>query len=260
MANKGFYTDGMTVEEILNLGDDVLRTLSKRDMSRALRTVSLAANKRINRLLENAIKTKDGYKLKKNARQISLDALNNLTNDGTQTAKFSVGDKTRNEMYAELSRARQFMKMKTSTIRGAESTRKGRESRIMGETSEQAVKRATEAYKEKRRKEGKKTTKKQAQAFEKKARAAFSDLTSQAWSTYRKFLEFEGLDPHQHYAGSTEVIALVGERTVAGDSETEIIQKAHELYVSRYEEMISEIMDEMDNDNFFEMDYEDLGY
>ena len=35
----GFYTDGMTVAEILALGDDILSKMSKRDLSRALRTV-----------------------------------------------------------------------------------------------------------------------------------------------------------------------------------------------------------------------------
>ena len=44
MADK-FYTDNMTVNEILNLTPDVISKMNTRDISRALRTVSLAANK-----------------------------------------------------------------------------------------------------------------------------------------------------------------------------------------------------------------------
>ena len=52
MADK-FKTEGMTVNEILNLDYETLHSFDKRDISRALRTVSLAANKRIDRLLKN---------------------------------------------------------------------------------------------------------------------------------------------------------------------------------------------------------------
>ena len=40
MSDKKFYVDGMTVSEILDLGDDVLSSLSMRDLSRAMRTVA----------------------------------------------------------------------------------------------------------------------------------------------------------------------------------------------------------------------------
>ena len=43
-----FMVEGMTVQEIINLGDDVISKMNQRDLSRALRTVSLAANKRLN--------------------------------------------------------------------------------------------------------------------------------------------------------------------------------------------------------------------
>ena len=52
----GFFTDKMTVDQILDLGDEILSSLKERDMSRALRTVALAANKRIKRLLKYAKK------------------------------------------------------------------------------------------------------------------------------------------------------------------------------------------------------------
>ena len=46
MASKiPFFTDNMSVDEILNLGDDVLSSLKKRDLSHALRTVALQLTK-----------------------------------------------------------------------------------------------------------------------------------------------------------------------------------------------------------------------
>ena len=66
---KPFKVEGLTVNEILSLGDDTLNSLNQRDMSRAVRTAALAANKRINRLLAQAKKTKSGYELKKSAKK-----------------------------------------------------------------------------------------------------------------------------------------------------------------------------------------------
>ena len=147
MAKKDFYTDGMTVEEILNLGDDQIRALSKRDISHALRTVSLAANKRVNRLLDKAVKRGGQYVEKKSAKKaIALDALNKLADESDGNLKFSGKGKTRNQMIAELGRARSFMEMKTSTISGAESVRKMRESRALGKTREDVMKEAADSY------------------------------------------------------------------------------------------------------------------
>ena len=42
---KPFYVDGMTVQQILEIPPSELAKLNQRDLSRALRTVALAANK-----------------------------------------------------------------------------------------------------------------------------------------------------------------------------------------------------------------------
>ena len=52
---KGFKTDKMTVDQIIHLGDKVLNKMDKRELSHALRTVSLAANKRLKRLEAHGI-------------------------------------------------------------------------------------------------------------------------------------------------------------------------------------------------------------
>ena len=135
-----FYTDNMTVNEILNMDSYELSKLNERDISRALRTVSLAANKRIARLAKQAKKTKDGYVPKKTAkRNIAVDALNAVTEDGKVKTKFGVKNaKSRNQMIQQIGEIRNFMNMRTSTVTGAVKVRKEREAKLFGKTSEQA--------------------------------------------------------------------------------------------------------------------------
>ena len=135
----GFFTDNMKVDEILNLGDEVLSALSEKDMSRALRTVALAANKRVRRLLKYAKKRHGKYVEKVSSPGLDLTSLNQL-----EGGLFGVGrgifKKTRNEMYKELVRARNFMRSKTSTIKGAIEVRKKKERALFGQTREEITK------------------------------------------------------------------------------------------------------------------------
>lgn len=138
---KPFYTDNMTVDEILSLGDDVLNKMDRRDLSRALRTVSLAANKRIQRLLNKAeviVDKKTGditYKEKGN-QGISFDALY-----FTKGKKFSAAKtKDRNEIYKEFAKVRRFMNAGSTTISGAIELRKKRERAVFGKTHEELTK------------------------------------------------------------------------------------------------------------------------
>ena len=107
-----FYVEGMTTAQILAMTPEELSKLSERDISRALRTVSLAANKRITKLTNQARKTKEGYVPKKSAKyNIALDALNAVTKDGQKKIKFGVKQaKTRNEMIQQIGDIRRFTK------------------------------------------------------------------------------------------------------------------------------------------------------
>ena len=220
-----FYTDNMTVNEILNLTPDVISKMNTRDISRALRTVSLAANKRINRLLKQTKKTKDGYVLKKSAKHnIAVDALNALTSDGTKKPKFGVKQaKTRNEMIEQLGEARRFMQMRTSTLKGAKEVRKEREKRLFGKTTEQAIR-------------GK--TKKQ----QKEIKSTFAEKISEAYARYRKFLEAEGIpnSPYSKFAGSESILNLIGSKTINGEDEENTLQAAMEKFDKNYEEQQAE--------------------
>lgn len=214
-----FYTDNMTVNEILNMTHDELSRLNQRDVSRALRTVSLAANKRINRLLKQAKKTSEGYVPKKTAtRNIATDALNAVSNDGKKLPKFGVKQaKTRNQMIEQIGEIRRFMNMQSSTVRGATKVRQNREKRLFGKTSEQAAK-------------GK--TKKEKKAIEKK----FSEKISEAYALFRKYLEHEGLpnSPYMKFQGSDTILNLIGKKIINGDSEEETLEAALNLAEEQY--------------------------
>ena len=221
----GFYTDDMTVSEILNMDYQELHSLTERDISRALRTVSLAANKRINRLLKQARKTKEGYVPKKSAKHnIAVDALNAVTNDGKKKVKWGVKQaETRNEMIHQINEIRSFMNMKTSTVKGAVKVRKEREKRLFGKTREQA---------------GKGLTVKQKAEIAKQ----YSAFASSAYDVYRRFLEHEGIPntPYQNWAGSETVLNLIGSVIENGGSDEEALSaalnKSREQYIQQQDE------------------------
>ena len=218
MADR-FYTDDMTVSEILNMDYQQLHSLKERDISRALRTVSLAANKRMDRLLKQVKKTKDGYVPKKSATyNIATDALNNVTNDGKKKVKWGVKQaKSRNEMISQINEIRKFMNMKTSTVSGAVKVRKEREKRLFGKTHEQA---------------GRGKTVKEKAAIAKQYAAAASN----AYAAFRKFLEHEGIpnSPYQNFAGSDVILNMIGSKIESGGNEDDAINEAIAYHNNEY--------------------------
>ena len=220
MANS-FYTDNLTVNEILNLSDEIISKMNTRDVSRALRTVSLAANKRVNRLLKQTKKTQEGYVLKKSAsHNVAVDALNAVSNDGQKKIKFGVKQaKTRNQMIEQFYEVKKFMAMKTSTISGAVKVRKEREMRVFGKTTEQATKGKT-----------KKEQKVIAQNY--------ADKMSEVYRVFRKFLEHEGYpnSPYMRFEGSESILHLIGNRIINGGSEEDALESAIARASYKYEE------------------------
>lgn len=237
-SKKGFVTDGMTVSKILNMSPDTLSRLNKREISRALRTVSLAANKRINRLKAHATKTKDGYVStgKKSGSTIATDALNWVTNDGHSRTKFGVKkSETRNQMIAQLQKAKKFMSMQSSTIGGATKLRKTREKKLFGKTREQAAR--------------SKGTKKGKQAVYEMFEQKYKDV----WSVYRKFLEIKGRDPHSYLAGSDSILELIGNKVLSGGNEEDAITAALEKFTSQYEAEQASYNELFDDSDFWEV-------
>lgn len=233
-----FYIDGMTVSEILSMDYQELHSLTERDISRALRTVSLAANKRINRLMKQARKTKQGYVPKKSAKHnIAVDALNAVTNDGKKKIKWGVKQaKTRNEMIHQINEIRSFMNMKTSTVTGAVKVRKEREKRLFGKTREQA---------------GKGLTVKQKAEIAKQ----YSAFAASAYEVYRKFLEHEGIPntPYQNWAGSETVLNIIGSVIESGGSDEEALEAALKHSREQYEQQQDEWDQATGNSDFWDM-------
>lgn len=235
---KGFYTDNMTVSQILSMSNEELSKLNKREVSRALRTVALAANKRVTRLKANAKKTKEGYVQKQSAKKnIAMDALNAVTSDGKKNVKFGVRQSaTRNKMIEQIGDIRRFMSMKTSTVTGAVQVRKNREKQLFGKTLEQAQRGRS---------------KKQKAIIARKYR----EKTSQAYSAFRKYLEHEGIpnSPYIKFAGSDTVLDLIGKSIINGSSEDEALEAALDYAEAQYEQEQEEFEALIDTDDFWEI-------
>lgn len=234
MAKK-FFTEGMTVKDILSMDPRDIMKLDQREMSRALRTVSLAANKRIARLKQYAKKTPTGYVPKGADTQIATDALNWVSKNGKIRTKFGVKSAgTRNQMLKQFSTIKQFMGMKSSTVTGATSLRREREKKLFGKTREQA---------------GRGQSKRQKQ----KTYAHFQQMNAKVWELYYKFMELYGLNPHNVWEGSDEVLEIIGHGVADGKSDEEIITEALKKVMREYESQQDEY------NSIFGDDFTDFG-
>ena len=245
--------DDYTVEQLLSLSEDELRHFSKADMSRAVRTAALAANKRLNRLLNQAKKQGDQFVVKKSAKhQIATDALNFMLDEQRkrtgQTAKkidkFGVGNKSsKQELHAELGRIRTFMNLKTSTIKGATDVRKAREKKATGKTREDILK----DVKKKGKRSGK--TLKEIKAEQKAAVEKYEQNLSSVYAELRKYIELYEPDSmrkdkdgkYVHFDGSTEVLDAIASR-IMNDEENYTFEELNDISNSVYEE--NELLDQ----------------
>lgn len=235
MAKK-FYVEGMTVDQILNMDPAAMAKLDKRDISRALRTVALAANKRIDRLTKYAKKTKHGYEQKPTSgKSISVDALNWVSSDGATKAKFGVRKAdNRNQMIAQIGKIRQFMNMKTSTVSGAVAVRKMREKNIFGKTREQLARGKSE---------------KQKKTIYKNMQQMYNTI----WSAYHKYRELKNQDVHAYYEDSMQVLQLLGQNVTSGAAEDTAIKNTLADMTENYEQQQKEYSD------LFGDDFTDFG-
>lgn len=243
-----------TVEQILSMGDDELNKMNQRQMSHMLRTVALAANKRITRLEHN--EKKGG---------IATDALKAVQDSG---GRFYVGKKTRNQMLAELARAREFMNMKTSTVTGATDVRKNRERMLYGKTREEIAKeqkskkkKQEQAEKKRKREFERKEKKKQKEAAKKGIEYKLREYTPEqpqpeekpidydqqlkdVFKAYRKFNEQNPNEARKDYFDSGKALAYIGQMRTEHPELTvdELEQKADQYYrENQYEQRQQEI-------------------
>lgn len=232
---KPFKVEGLTVKQILELQPDELSTFNEREMSRALRTVSLAANKRVRRLKEQAkfSRAEGRYIQKKSAKQnVALDALNAVTKDGSVKGDpFGVSKaKGRNDMYKQLAEIRQFMNAKTSTIKGAKAVRQAREKRLLGKTTEQLTK-------------GKSKAEKAA------ITADIANTMSETYKGFRKYLEATGRSNthYENFEGSETILNIIKTMVIQTGNHEDGLQAALDHDTAIYE---AEKMAEVSTDPF----------
>lgn len=258
MSRKQEPLNNYTVEQILSMGDNELNKMNQRQMSHMLRTVSLAANKRITRLEKNAVKG-----------GIATDALNAVQDSG---GRFYVGNKNRNQMLSELARAREFMNMKTSTVTGATEVRKNRERMLYGKTREEIAKeqkskkkKQEQAERKRKREFERKEKKKQKEAAKKgieyKPREYTPEQTKQeekpidydqqlkdVFKAYRKFNEQNPNEARKDYFDSGKALAYIGQMRTEHPELTvdELEQKADQYYrENQYEQRQQEIQNKL---------------
>lgn len=126
----------LRLSELMQLGDEGLSKLTDKEIRAALRTAVPVANKRLARLQASE------------GSGIAADALENARRGG---GKFG-GQRgsTRNKALSELNRTLDFLRLKTSKVKGARSTATEREARIgvtmPGLSSEQRTKISKDAW------------------------------------------------------------------------------------------------------------------
>ena len=236
-----FYVEGMTTKEILEITPEVLEAMSERDVSRALRTVALAANKRIKRLV----------KAVKEERPIAQDALRWAieNNSGKSISGKLSSSKTLSEvpvfgvkqavnksaMVNQIRTIRQLWNIKESTVSGALTVKQRRERMLFGATRQEL-----------------------AAGMSKKDRANFYKRLNRrydkTWEFYKKYQELQGRDPHSLIEGSAEVLNSIGSKVLSGEkNETEIMKEALKAETSIYEDQQAEYNDMFDNFDFWSM-------
>ena len=112
---------GTKVSDILNLSDIDINRLSERDLAKVTRRLADAANKRIKNL----------QKLESRS-----PALAYVEENG---GLFRTGGKNINELRAEFARARTFLSLKTSTLKGAKKVRREFEEYVGQELTDKQV-------------------------------------------------------------------------------------------------------------------------
>ena len=204
-----FFTEGMSVDQILSLGYEQLNKMSRRDLSRALRTVSLAANKRLNRLQAKATTVTnemgDTVYVDKTGKGYTFDALY-----FTGGKKFGVGKtKDRNAIYKEFARVRGFMGAKSSTLSGAIELRKQREKAMFGMTREQ---------------------------MPAAQRSEVGDLMKDVYAEYHKWKEEYEMTGGYSKEKGRRVLKMFGRRVNKGMTPEEARQSIYKYYDMSYEE------------------------
>lgn len=219
-----FYTDNMTIKEILELSDDVIRNMDQRDLSRAVRTLSLAANKRVNRLNQYFYKRRDKetgeikFIEKKGSPGLDPNALYSL-----KSGKFGVGNKNLNQLRKEFVRVRNFLNAPSTTISGAKALRQSKELALFGKTREQMLKEA-------RKSKGKKLSQREQWSYIK----PINELMSDVYSEFHRWKEEYALQGGYDKDKGNDALELIGRKMAAGLTGDEARAETSEFFENEY--------------------------
>ena len=212
-----FAVEGMTVDQIINLGDDVISKMNQRDLSRALRTATLAANKRLNRLLKKAeVTTNEMGDVK--YTDISGQGLDFEALYATGGKKFGLGKgkHQRSEIYKEFAKVRNFLNAGSTTISGAIELRKKRERQLFGNTREELYGKLPPA---------------EAALME----TEMKDIMSDIYSEFHRWKEEYQIEGGYNKELGKRVLKMFGRRTMKGMSAEDARAEIEDYYDKKYE-------------------------
>jgi hypothetical protein len=81
----------------------------------------------------------------------------------------------------------------------------------------------------------------------KRLEAQYTQMSSDAWSIYRKMLEAQGWpnSPYKNYYNSENIIEVIGERVAAGEDSDSILSHA----ITAFNESYEQEQEELNNDD-----------
>ena len=212
-----FAVEGMTVNDIISLGDDVISKMNQRDLSRALRTVALAANKRLNRLQKKAevVTNEMGDVTYRDTSGLGID-FDALYYTGGKKFGLGRGKHKRGEIYKEFARVRSFMQAGSTTISGAIELRKKRERQLFGQTREELYANVAPA---------------EAALIE----AQMKDMMNDIYSEFHRWKETYQIEGGYNKELGKRVLKMFGRRTMKGMSAEDARSDIEEYYDKKYE-------------------------
>lgn len=212
-----FAVEGMTVSEIINLGDDTISKMNQRDLSRALRTVALAANKRLNRLMKKAEVSVNEHGdvtyTDKSGLGIDFEA---LYTTGGKKFGLGKGKHKRSDIYKEFAKVRNFMNAGSTTISGAIELRKKRERQLFGQTREEMYKGVAPA---------------EAALIE----AEMKDIMKDIYSEFHRWKEEYAIEGGYNKQLGKRVLKMFGRRVMKGMTAEDARAEIEDYYDLKYE-------------------------
>ena len=227
---KPFITDGMTVEEIINMPYEVKNSLDTREMRHALARVNNMANKRLDRL------------------QKAVRSDNTLDKSSAGVPRFKTPGKL-NEMRKELKRAKDFINAQTSTITGARKSMLEKQARVTNmnpndykkkldhELNELQKNERRKALNEKRKNDKKhkdkrkvKLTEKQKQKINEKTKKEFyKKLNKKMTEIYELFNKYKELNPSGAYVKGSPIVLQISHDVYEEKPDLNTMEKIKEI-------------------------------